>query len=319
MRKNTFLLVIFLVLLGSANVYAAVSKLQVKSHIQSLYKDFQFNRYNKISMEAFSAGVTGYYNLLEEGKISKNILTICDFTQSSKNKRMWILDMKNKKVLLHTYVAHGKGSGDEFVRRLSNVHESHTSSQGFYKTGSIYNGNNGRSIKLHGLDGRYNSNAYSRAIVLHGADYVSERFIKAYGRLGRSYGCPAVERRLTNTVINYIVGQSAFFIYSPANGYLSRSHWINSPIGSIPNLSNAATTTSSTKTTDETQTIAKYVAKNLDDSLSNGLVKPNTNIGDGKTYIGRSKITKEQADRMQQEERIKRLLRAKSMNGKVSR
>ncbi len=311
MRKKILILICFLSVFGSNGLFAAVSKMQVQNHVSSLYAEFDFTRHNKMSMQAFAAGVTGYYNLKEEGKISKDVLTICDFTKSANQKRMWILDMKKKKILLFTYVAHGQGSGDEFVRRFSNVHDSHTSSQGFYNTGSIYHGKNGRSIKLHGLDGRFNSNAYDRAIVLHGADYVSERFIKENGRLGRSYGCPAVERRLANTVINYIAGRSAFFIYSPSNGYMQRSHWITSPISKLPNSSGSNVEANSSSSSPKS--IKKVIPKTQTDSLRMGLIEPNTPLGDGKVYIGRTRITRQEADRIRREELKKKLLKARAL------
>ncbi len=269
-----------------------------------------------MSIEAFTAGVTGYYNLKEEGKISKDVLTICDFTLSANRKRMWILDMRNKRILLHTYVAHGQGSGEEYVRRFSNTHNSHTSSQGFYSTGDIYTGNNGRSIKLHGLDGRYNSNAYSRAIVLHGAYYVSESFIRQHGRLGRSYGCPAVEQRLTNKVINYIHGRSAFFIYSKANGYLQRSHWITSPIGRIPGF-NAAPTAKEKEET-EAKTIKKFVPKTQQDSMRMGLIAPNTEISDGKYFVNRVKLSDEEAQQKIKDARRKEALEQELNRRKIN-
>ncbi len=296
-------------LLASGTTYAAVSKMQVQNHIRTLYNQFHFDRYNKISMEAFAAGVKGFYNLKEEGKIRKDVLTICDFNLSSNKKRMWILDMANKKVLLHTYVAHGQGSGGEYARRFTNIHDSHTSSQGFYTTGSIYYGKNGRSIKLHGQDGSFNSNAFSRAIVLHGADYVSENFIRQNGRLGRSYGCPAVERRLTNQVIDYINGSSALFIYSKANGYLQRSHWITSPIGRIPGLtaSSSSSESSTTPTTSQTRTIKQFVPQTKQDSVRAGLIAPNTEIADGKVFIDRVKISENKYKSIQKEKRKKEL------------
>jgi len=177
----------------------------------------------------------GYLNLLEAGKInSSSNLTICDFTLSSNVKRLWVIDIQSKKILFHSLVAHGMGTGEEFAVHFSNTQDSHQSSLGFYVTGETYTGNNGYSLNLHGLDGAFNNNAYDRAIVMHGADYVSENFAKANQRLGRSHGCPALPVELAPKVIDRIKDGHCLFIYHTKDNYLSQSYWLKSRIKNLP-------------------------------------------------------------------------------------
>jgi hypothetical protein len=177
-----------------------------------------------LSVRVFEKAVTGFYNLKNAGKITedKSILTIADFDQSSTKKRLWIIDLDKKALILNTWVAHGRGSGDDKATRFSNTSESHQSSMGFYVTAEIYRGKHGRSLRLDGMDEGFNSNARSRAIVVHGADYVGQGTINALGRLGRSHGCPAVAPELTDTVIDTIEGKTVMFINVNDSRYSSK-------------------------------------------------------------------------------------------------
>ena len=111
-------------------------------------------------------------------KVKNNILTIVDFSLSSTQERMWVIDMKNQKVLLKSLVAHGRNSGLEYAKDFSNTNESFKSSLGFYITGETYTGKHGLSLRLDGMEYGINDNARNRAVVVHGADYVSKSFIK---------------------------------------------------------------------------------------------------------------------------------------------
>lgn len=141
---------------------------------------------------------------------------------------MWVIDIENKKILFNSLVAHGKNTGEEFATAFSNTESSYQSSLGFYVTETTYNGSNGYSLKLLGMDAGYNDAALQRAIVMHGADYVSEDFIKSQKRIGRSWGCPAVPRALAKPIIDTIKGQNCLFIYYPDQQYLSESKWLKS-------------------------------------------------------------------------------------------
>ncbi len=167
-----------------------------------------------LSFPVFQKSMIGYFNLSSKSAINpiKNIVTIIDFTQPSTVKRMWIIDLKAEKLLLNTLVAHGQGSGDNIPNQFSNIAESHQSSLGFYVTDEVYFGKHGLSLKLEGLDEGINSLAKSRSIVVHGASYVSESFIKSHGRLGRSHGCPAVPEELNNQIIDIIKNKTMLYI-----------------------------------------------------------------------------------------------------------
>lgn len=205
-------------------------------HKVALSKDTLYNSYLKtiydsahlaesgLNMLVFEKAVTGFHNLRNSGKISseKSVLTIADFDLNSSKKRLWIVDLDKKALLLNTWVAHGQGSGKDKAVNFSNINNSFQSSIGFYVTGETYYGQHGRSLRLDGMDEGYNSNARKRAIVVHGADYVSQGTINALGRLGRSHGCPAVAPELANTVINTIGGKTVLFINSSEQKYTSR-------------------------------------------------------------------------------------------------
>jgi hypothetical protein len=154
-------------------------------------------------------------------------LAIVDFSKPSTEKRLFIIDLKNNQVLINTHVAHGQHSGDNNATRFSNTHQSHQSSLGFYVTGKTYYGSNGYSLKLKGLEPGFNDQAESRAIVMHGAPYVSESAIKNLGRLGRSWGCPAVSVKEHQEIIELIKDGSCLFVYAPENKYLTASTFIH--------------------------------------------------------------------------------------------
>lgn len=184
---------------------------------------------NKIGMakEAMKYAYKGHQVLVKNGKVpNTDILTVVDFSQSSNKKRMYIIDMKNFKVLMNTYVAHGKNSGLQNAEKFSNTIESLQSSLGFYVTKGTYSGKHGLSLKLDGKDKGFNDNAEARAVVIHGADYIGEhRLGSAY--MGRSFGCPAVPQAQSSKVINLIKNGTTVFIYHPSAKYLHGSKILN--------------------------------------------------------------------------------------------
>jgi hypothetical protein len=176
-----------------------------------------------LDKDVFRKAYAGFLNLKAAGKVaaSSSVLSVADFTLSSKKKRLWIIDLEQQKLLLHTWVAHGRGSGGDMATQFSNVSNSHQSSLGFYITGEVYNGKHGRSLRLDGMDKGYNHKARERAIVVHGAAYVSQQAIAGLGRLGRSHGCPAVPSALTNRIIDFIRDRTVLFIHGNAPDYRS--------------------------------------------------------------------------------------------------
>lgn len=170
----------------------------------------------------FQKAITGFYNLQFDGFSSNsNVLTVIDFDKESCTKRLFLIDIVNRKLLLNTWVAHGRNSGDDKPEHFSNVLNSNESSIGFYLTGEAYFGKNGRSMRLDGLDEGFNDNARNRAIVLHGADYVNQETIDNLGRLGRSWGCPAVPSELSNTIIDITTNKSVMYINHSQDDYNS--------------------------------------------------------------------------------------------------
>ncbi|MEJ7737802.1 MAG: murein L,D-transpeptidase catalytic domain family protein [Chitinophagaceae bacterium] len=181
-----------------------------------------------LSKQAFEYALKGYKNLQKKGLlVRKDILSICDFSQSSKNKRLYIIDVEHQKLLLNTYVAHGKNSGSEYANSFSNNPESLKSSLGFYVTRNTYYGGHGLSLRIDGLEKGFNDKADKRNIVVHGSDYVGAGFLRYNAFSGRSFGCPAVPANQIPVVINTIKDGSCLFIYHPTKNYLTRSTLLN--------------------------------------------------------------------------------------------
>jgi L,D-transpeptidase catalytic domain len=164
---------------------------------------------------------------------ARSVLSIVDLSQPSSHKRLYIIDLSARKLLFHTYVSHGRNSGQLMAGRFSNQPSSYQSSLGFYRTLGSYQGKHGLSLQLQGLELGVNDNAFGRAIVLHGAEYVCENFIRQTGRLGRSQGCPAVPSALSQPIINAVKGGSCLFIYAPDASYLRKSSYLANPYTSV--------------------------------------------------------------------------------------
>ncbi|MDR1743086.1 MAG: murein L,D-transpeptidase catalytic domain family protein [Dysgonamonadaceae bacterium] len=188
------------------------------SEYESLYE--QMNLDSLINFKAFEYAYKGYKKL---NKNNKSLLTVIDFSLPSSQKRLYVLDLSKKQVLFVSYVSHGKGSGDDYATSFSNRRGSHQSSLGFYRTDETYNGRNGYSLLLDGLEKGINDKARRRSIVIHGADYCSEEVIHSSGRLGRSFGCPALPYELTEPIIDAIKGGSLLFIYADKPDYFAKS------------------------------------------------------------------------------------------------
>ncbi len=210
------------------STYPSAEKMNKEESNAAIFENMDLGM-KGLSEEAFFTAMKGFDRLVETGKIhNDHLITIVDFTRPSSQKRIFVIDLDEQKVLFHTYVAHGQGSGKEYANMFSNTPESYQSSLGFYETTSTYMGKNGFSLKLKGLENGINDNAEERAVVMHGAPYVSESFIHARGYLGRSWGCPALPENLNKPIINKIKNGSCLFIYSRNNTYLKRSKIINS-------------------------------------------------------------------------------------------
>ena len=182
-----------------------------------------------LSSEVFQLAIKGYRKLETDGKLrNSGILTIADFSQSSKNKRLYVIDLQHKTLLFNTYVAHGRNTGDEFAKHFSNVSGSYQSSLGFYVTKEkIVSSGVGLSLILDGMEKGFNDNARKREIIIHGADYATESFIRKTGRLGRSYGCPSLPPDQIKPVAETIKDGTCLFIFYQDPHYLSHSTLLN--------------------------------------------------------------------------------------------
>jgi L,D-transpeptidase catalytic domain len=192
-----------------------------------LYNNINLQQYG-LSRAAFDCAMKGYQKLLERNMISRtNYLTICDFSQSSKKKRLYVIDVANNKLIINTYVAHGKNSGGEYATKFSNKMESLQSSLGFFITSNTYTGEHGLSLRIKGVDPGYNDKALERSIVIHGAAYVDAARANGGIFMGRSWGCPAVPQKESKNIIATIKNGTCLFIYHPSKNYLLGSKILN--------------------------------------------------------------------------------------------
>ncbi|MEJ8755425.1 murein L,D-transpeptidase catalytic domain family protein [Pontibacter sp. H259] len=201
----------------------AEKQLAFTDHVEDLY-DRADLRGKGLSFTVFQKAFVGFHNLKQRRMVSqsKSILTIVDFTKPSREKRMWVIDLNEKKLLFNTLVAHGRNTGNVIAEKFSNQPNSYMSSLGFYITDNTYYGKHGLSLKLDGLDKGFNTNARARAIVVHGAEYATKDFIKQHGRLGRSLGCPALPTEVSKEVIDAIKNETVMYVHSNDKSYTSK-------------------------------------------------------------------------------------------------
>jgi hypothetical protein len=180
-----------------------------------------------LNRDALDYAITGYENLLNQGLISNTqYISIVDFSQPLSSKRFYILDVENKELVLQTYVMHGKNSGNETAERFSNKINSFQSSLGFYLTKYTYTGSRGYSLRLAGLEEKFNSNAEARGVVVHGSNFINDERA-AKGKIERSQGCPAIPQAENKKAISLIKDGSLLFIYHPSEEYLQQSKVLN--------------------------------------------------------------------------------------------
>lgn len=194
---------------------------QLEQEIKSLYQDC--NLTDKIRYDIFQKALLGYKYITFK---NPNIITIIDYSRPSTDKRCYVIDIEKREVLYNTFIAHGKNSGENYAITFSNINNSKQSSLGFFQTSNTYIGSNGYSIRLDGLEKNINHYAKKRDIVIHGAKYVSQEFIDENGRLGRSWGCPALPKDQSTEIIDIIKGGSCVYIYADDQKYFSKSYFI---------------------------------------------------------------------------------------------
>ncbi|MEP6512441.1 MAG: murein L,D-transpeptidase catalytic domain family protein [Parafilimonas sp.] len=195
--------------------------------VDSLYNTMQLQSLG-LSRNVFFLACKGYEYFLSKNLIQKpDLLTICDYSQRSTKKRLYVINIKEGKLLYNTYVAHGRNSGTDYATSFSNSADSHKSSLGFLISADTYTGENGYSLRFKGMEKGFNDNVYSRAIVMHGSDYVSKERAISGAITGRSFGCPAVSLQDHKKIIDQIKGGSCFFAYYADGNYQKTSTILN--------------------------------------------------------------------------------------------
>ena len=199
----------------------------VAKWIDSMYDAIHLDSFG-LKKDVFYYACKGYEYFLSKNKLEKpSILTICDYSQSSSSKRLYVIDLNDGQLLFNTYVSHGKNSGGEYATSFSNSMNSHKSSLGFMITGDTYKGGNGYSMRLDGMEPGINDNVRDRDIVMHGSKYVNAKRADEGTTMGRSFGCPAVSYAEHKKIIDAIKDGSCFFIYADYKLYASASKILN--------------------------------------------------------------------------------------------
>lgn len=162
-----------------------------------------------------------------EGRFDSAILTVIDYSLPSTERRLWVIDLAKRRILFHELVAHGQNSGETYAVDFSNRPESRQSSLGLFRTDDVYDGGHGESLRLIGLEPGINDRAVERRIVMHGAAYVNRRVVRRFGQLGRSWGCPAVDRAVLPHIVRRIKEGTALFAYYPDSRWLRQSRFLH--------------------------------------------------------------------------------------------
>lgn len=203
-----------------------LTSVNFEDSLQSLYRIIGLEKYG-MTFDIFRYGMVGYYSLKHDGRLSgKPVVSIIDFTKKSTEKRFYTIDLSSHKVIFHSLVSHGRNTGENEATAFSNIPHSNQSSLGFYVTGETYTGSKGYSLRLDGMDHGINDKMRERAVVMHDAEYVSDSWIKKYGRLGRSQGCPALPKGVARKVIDTIKDKTMIFAYYKDDALLSASNYL---------------------------------------------------------------------------------------------
>ena len=206
----------------------------IKRLSDSIYNLISLGSYG-LDREVFFSAYEGYQYLLNKGLLTKtNVLTICDYSQSSNNKRLYVVDLVNSRLLYNTYVSHGRNSGGEYATSFSNLHNSNKSSLGFLVTAETYSGKAGLSMRFKGVEPGINDQVRNRDIVLHGSRFVNEGIMNLRGTIGKSLGCPAVPAEYHKQIIDVIKGGSCYYAHYPDSWYMHTSRVLNSSFDLAP-------------------------------------------------------------------------------------
>jgi hypothetical protein len=189
--------------------------------------DFDTSAIGNIEIDVFEMALNAASCAVKSGAAgAPSTLTVIDYSKPSTERRLWVFDLKSRELVYEELVAHGQGSGANIATQFSNENETHQTSLGLFKTDTTYVGKNGYSLRLDGLDKGINDRARERAIVMHGAPYVSTEFVKKTGRLGRSWGCPAISDEVAKQIIDRVKGGGLIFAYYPDKEWLKTSKYV---------------------------------------------------------------------------------------------
>ena len=221
--KSVFTLILYFIF--SLSLFAEVKfsndfNLDIKKkfsdlEIKTMYRDLSLN--DKVSFSCFNNAIHGLEKIEDSENFENSnddLLVMVDYTKPSTEERLFIIDLRKKQLLISSLVAHGRGTGDLYATNFSNKNNSYSTSSGFYLTGNIYNGKNGESLELYGLEKGKNDNARKRTIVIHSAYYANKSFAEKYGRLGRSKGCLVLPTDLNTKIINLISGGVVLYVHT---------------------------------------------------------------------------------------------------------
>lgn len=217
-------------IIGAALVAATLlvpNAIDASASVSFARADFDSTSIGNIETDVFAMALDAASCAVRTGAVSApETLTVIDYSKPSSERRLWVFDLKAKELVYEELVAHGQGSGANMATQFSNEDESHQTSLGLFVTRDTYVGKNGYSLRLDGLDRGVNDRARDRAIVMHGAPYVSEQFVKANGRLGRSWGCPAIGAGVAKQMIDRVKGGGLVFAYYPDARLLKTSKYL---------------------------------------------------------------------------------------------
>ncbi|MGA7438118.1 MAG: murein L,D-transpeptidase catalytic domain family protein [Luteibacter sp.] len=213
-------------LLASAPLLGVVAFLPLQAHAANSLGDALSKLAPAANPKVIGLAVQAAECAQSQGGTPSNRLAVIDYSKPSSEPRLWVFDTVNRKLLFQELVAHGKNSGDADSTKFSNAPNSLASSIGLFRTSETYMGKNGYSLRMTGLEPGVNSNALARAIVIHGAAYVSETMAHAAGRIGRSWGCPAVSTAVAHKLIDALKGGQMVFSYYPDKKWLSSSSYL---------------------------------------------------------------------------------------------
>jgi hypothetical protein len=217
-------------IIGAALVAATLlvpNAIDASTSVSYARADFDPTGIGNIENDVFEMALDAASCAVRTGAVSApETLTVIDYSKPSSERRLWVFDLKAKELVYEELVAHGQGSGANMATQFSNEDESHQTSLGLFVTRDTYVGKNGYSLRLDGLDRGVNDRARDRAIVMHGAPYVSEEFVKANGRLGRSWGCPAISAVVAKQMIDRVKGGGLVFAYYPDAKLLKTSKYL---------------------------------------------------------------------------------------------